>query len=78
MPWTDFLTDPITLKDGRVLQTLADAARLITGLSEARQAHAWVLYAAELLLKAADAGDVASIKEATRQVERALKREGIR
>jgi hypothetical protein len=43
-----------------------------------RQRHAWVEHAAHLMLKASKADDYPElIEEATRQVERAFKREGL-
>ncbi len=77
MPWSAPLASPIALKDGRVLVTLRDAAGLFMGMSEAVQAHPWVNYAAELLLEAAEDGSPRVIEAATRQVHRALFREGM-
>ncbi len=77
MPWSDPLSKPITLKDGRVLVTLRDAGKLFAGFSESVQAHKWVEYAVELLLLAAENSDARTVKAATRQVERALFREGM-
>jgi hypothetical protein len=42
-----------------------------------RQAHDWTNYAVQLLIKAAENGSEASIENATRQVQRALFREGM-
>ncbi len=77
MPWSDPLTSPILLRDHRELRTLREAADLLLGLSEARRDHAWVKYAAELLLAAAVTGGIEAIKDATAQMERALGREGM-
>jgi hypothetical protein len=78
MSWSSPLTWPITLREGRRLETLSDAATVLVGLSEDRQSHAWVEHAADLLLKAAKSDyDPELIEDATRQVERALKREGM-
>ncbi len=50
----------------------------LVGLSEDRQRHAWVEHAADLLPKASKADDDPElIEETTRQVERALKQEGL-
>jgi len=77
MSWDKLLTEPITLNDDRVLRTLGEAAQLLLGLSAQRQAHVWVAYAAELLIEAADSGAESDVEDATFQVERALKREGL-
>jgi hypothetical protein len=72
MAWSLRVTDPITLRDGRVLVTLLDAANLFMDMSKDRQAHDWTSYAVELLMKAAESGSQASIESATRQVRRAV------
>jgi hypothetical protein len=77
LSWSSPLTSPIVLKDGRVLVTLHDAANLFMDMSQDRQAHDWTNYAIELLIKAAESGSEASIENATRQVQRALFREGM-
>jgi hypothetical protein len=77
MPWSAPLTDPIMLRDGRVLMTLGEAAELLTGLHENLQRRAWNQSAAELLMKAAGAGTASAIEAATMQMQRALKREGL-
>jgi hypothetical protein len=76
MPWTSKIGAPITLRDGREIVTLRDAADLILSLPEAHQARPYWVYAAELLLKAAEPGQT-SIKEAHDQFLRALKGEGL-
>lgn len=77
MPWSDPLTFPITLRDGRELRTLRQAADVFLGLSETIQRHDWNQAAAELLIKAAKSGRAGEIEDATWQVQRALKRAGI-
>lgn len=77
MPWSDPLAFPIKLRDGRELRTLGEAAELILRLSETIQGHPWVEYAAQLLMRAAENGDAPTIEDATWQVHRALKREGM-
>lgn len=77
MSWSDPLASPITLRDGRVLRTLKDAGELLICFSEDIQAHAWVQYAAQLLVAAAKSGRPVGIEQATLQVQRALKREGM-
>ncbi|QAY96732.1 hypothetical protein CWB41_14145 [Methylovirgula ligni] len=77
MPWSDPLSAPITLHDGRVLKTLNDAAQLFLRLSETIQRHDWNQYAAELLIDAAKSGKAGDIRAATMQVQRALGREGM-
>jgi hypothetical protein len=77
MPWSQRPTSPIVLKDGRTLVTLRDAGKLFAGFSEPVQAHKWTEYAVELLLLAAENSDGRTVKASTRQVERALFREGM-
>jgi hypothetical protein len=77
MPWSQFLTSPIVLRDGRVLVTLRDAANLFTGLSESHLAQDWSSHAIDLLMKAAEDGSPGATENATRQVQRALFREGM-
>jgi hypothetical protein len=77
MPWSSHLTSPIPLKDGRVLLTLRHAADLFLSFGEAIQRHDWNVYAAELLIEAAKDGSPRTIEAATRQVQRALFREGM-
>lgn len=77
MSWSLPLAEPVTLKNSRVLLTLDDAAQLLLRLSDKIQARAWNQHAADLLMTAAESGDAGDIEEATRQVERALGREGM-
>jgi hypothetical protein len=77
MPWSQFLTSPIILRDGRVLVTLRDAANLFGSFSDAIVAHGWVSHAVELLIEAAEDGTAPVIYKATVQVQRALFREGM-
>lgn len=41
MPWSDPLTFPIILRDGRVLNTLRDAADLFLGFSQMTLEQDW-------------------------------------
>ena len=77
MPWSDPLSSPIPLEDGRVLITLRDAANLFGSFSKSMLAHGWTSYAVELLIEAAEDGSGGAIEKATRQVQRALFREGM-
>jgi hypothetical protein len=77
IPWSDPLTSPIALRDGRELVTLRDAAEFFVGFGAGQQAHDWNSYAVELLMKAAETGDAGAIVSATDQVQRALFREGM-
>jgi hypothetical protein len=77
MRWNAKLSETIKLKDGRELLTLRDAAKIVLGLPEKSQARAGWQHAGKLLLDAAEMGDAESIKEATDQVWRALKAEGL-
>ncbi len=75
MPWSAPLTFPITLRDGREVETLRHAADLLLELPADVQRHDWNQYAAELLIKAAKSGRAGDIEDATWQVQRALSRE---
>jgi len=75
MPWTRKLLSPIALKDGRVIATLSDAARLMLTLPELHARYPHWHYAGELLIMAA--GDKKSIEEAEAQLTIALKTEGL-
>jgi hypothetical protein len=77
MAWSDALSSPAPLKDGRVLMTLRDAANLFASFSESILAHGWVSHAVDLLIEAAEDGSAGAIEKATRQVQRALFREGM-
>jgi hypothetical protein len=65
------------LKDGRVLVTLRDAADVFMSFSRDRQAREWSSYAIKLLIRGAEDGSAGAIEKATRQVQRALFREGM-
>ncbi|MEI9917125.1 MAG: hypothetical protein WDN29_16480 [Methylovirgula sp.] len=75
MPWSDSLTFPITLRDGRALNTLRDAADLFLGFSQMALEQDWNGYAVELLIAAVKSGRAGDIEDATWQVQRALSRE---
>jgi hypothetical protein len=77
MYWSRHLSKTITLRDGRALHTLGDAATVLVALSEDRQKHAWIEHAAELIMTVAESDEREEIKAATIQLERALKREGL-
>ena len=68
--WQARLSRPLTLRDGKKLETLADARRLILALSESDQErNAWQ-HAAALLIEAAESGG--DVSAATTQVRIAL------
>jgi hypothetical protein len=75
MPWTRKLLSPIELKDGRVIATLSDAARLMVTLPQLHADSPHWLHAGELLLEAA--GDKESVSDAEAQLKIALKAEGL-
>jgi hypothetical protein len=52
MSWSKRFFDPITLRDGRQLLTLRDAAQYITELPKAEHAADWQLAAETLMLVA--------------------------
>ncbi|SED39770.1 hypothetical protein SAMN05444161_3119 [Rhizobiales bacterium GAS191] len=77
MSWSRKLSEPITLKDGRVLTSLDDARALMLALPEGRQIAPYWQYAAELLLRAADRSSKDTALEAWAQLRRALVAEGM-
>jgi hypothetical protein len=77
MSWVRKFDEPIALKDGRTLVTLADAHRLMLALPEARaRSHHW-RHASELLTKAASRNSRISFAQALAQLPRALRAEGL-
>lgn len=54
MPWNRKLKPPLTLTDGRRLETLADARLLFLGLPELHRSTAHWRHAGELMLGAAN------------------------
>jgi hypothetical protein len=76
--WDTPLSTPIALKSkDATLKTLSDARDLILRLSERHQARPPLLYATELLLRAAKTGHRQDIEAATMQLGRALTNEGL-
>ena len=75
--WNRALAYPIKLRDGDVISTLAQAARLMTQrLPQARQEKPVWQHAAELLMQAQKSGKAIDIRAATDQLCRALQLEG--
>jgi hypothetical protein len=72
------LTWPVEVRGGLLqrLETLAEAAQFIVVMEDWRQRRRYWDYTAELILKAATSGKQDDILKATRQLERALRREG--
>jgi hypothetical protein len=75
--WSRKLSEPVKLKDGRILETLREVRDLILRLGSSHQKHPWWTYTAELLLKAAESGKRTDIKLATDQLCRVLMRGGM-
>jgi hypothetical protein len=73
LPWTDKLKSPITLKDGRAIERLADARAVILSLPDHQQRRPYWEYAGQLLMDAAQGGKREAIEEAYWQLMRALK-----
>ena len=67
--WSAKLSRPIQLKDGTQLQTLADVRGFISGQPEHIQERTFWRYATQLLIDAADGGDIEAV---TNEVELAL------
>jgi hypothetical protein len=72
MSWSHRLKPPLKLNDGRVLETLKDAANVLLGLPESQQRWPTWLHAAKLLKGAAE-GQQAAIDQIDVQLYIALK-----
>jgi hypothetical protein len=70
MPWSKLLPKPITLTNGRVLETLLDARNVLSETDTDKSPSA--LRALELLLEASETGDPVDIQVAANQVAVAL------
>jgi hypothetical protein len=75
MPWSRPLSEPIVLKDGRVIVTLNDARVIMRSLPATSQSSDVWLYAGGLMLEAATSNG--PIGEAAAQLRRALRAEGL-
>jgi hypothetical protein len=69
---------PVEVRGGLLqrVETLAEAAQFIVVMEDWRQRRRYWDHAAGLILKAATSGKREDIIKATRQLERALRREG--
>jgi hypothetical protein len=75
--WNRALAYPIKLRDGGVISTMAQAARLMTQrLPKARQEKPVWQHTAELLMQAQKSGKAIDVRAATDQMCRALVVEG--
>ncbi len=75
--WNRALAYPIKLRDGDVISTMAQAARLMTQrLPQARQEKPVWQHTADLLMQAQKSGKAIDIRAATDQLCRALQLEG--
>jgi hypothetical protein len=77
MHWIRKFDEPIALKDGRKIATLADARRLMLSLPEIRLRSRHWQDAGELLLKAANSQGSFALARARAQLPRALQFEGL-
>jgi hypothetical protein len=75
MTWARKFANPIALKDGRTIETLAEARGLLLSLPEADQRKEHWLYAGGLMQEAATLDGPMKITAA--QLTRALKAEGL-
>jgi hypothetical protein len=75
MPWSRPLSQPIVLKDGRVIATLNDARVVMRSLPATSQGRDVWLYAGGLMLEAATSN--VPIGEAAAQLRRALRADGL-
>jgi Tfp pilus assembly ATPase PilU len=75
--WNRRLASPITLRDGHVIETLGQAAKLMTlRLPKARQEKAIWQKTAAMLMQAHASGKSTDIAATTAQLRRALSAEG--
>jgi hypothetical protein len=75
--WNRPLASPITLRDGHVIETLGQAAKLMTlRLPKARQEKPIWQKTAAMLMQAHESGKPDDIAAATAQLRRALSAEG--
>jgi hypothetical protein len=72
MPWSKPLPNPITLTDGRVLETLLDARNVLSEADADKSLS--TLRALELLLEASESDDSVAIQVAANHVAVALGR----
>jgi hypothetical protein len=75
MPWSRPLSEPIVLKDGRVIATLNDARAVMRTLPAQTQNNDVWLYTGGLLLEAATSDG--PMGETIANLRRALKAEGL-
>jgi hypothetical protein len=73
MAWTSKFKITLALKDGRTIETLADARTVILSLPDHQQRRPYWEYAAQLLMDAAQGGKREAIEQAYWQLMRALK-----
>ncbi len=71
------LTRPITLKDGRTLECLADVRYLILKLPPQHHGREHWQHAAEMLMVAGMSQAATDVRAATEQLVRALKADGL-
>ena len=72
--WQRPLAFPIRLRDGQVVETLAQAAALTQRLPKARQLKPIWQHTAALLMEAHESGKSEDLHQATGQLRRALRR----
>jgi hypothetical protein len=77
MSWVRKFAEPIALKDGHKLATLADAHRLIQSLPEPRLRTDHWQHMRDLLRKAATLEGAFALAQVYAQLPRALKSEGL-
>jgi hypothetical protein len=77
MPWTTRCRKLVVLKGGRRIATLAEARDILLALPEAHQVRPHVIFAAQLLVAAAEAVERRGVASAGMQMARALTVEGL-
>jgi hypothetical protein len=77
MTWSRRLPEPLRLNDGRTVATLAEARDLMLTLPHETEIDPHWRQAAEVLLKAAYRGRQDPIHDASRELSRALRANGL-
>jgi hypothetical protein len=77
MNWLTPLPTPFSLADGRTVETVDDARKIIQSLPvEDQDSHSWQ-YVCELITKAADHGEEHAVMEASKELHHALNAQGL-
>ena len=77
MPWVRKFSEPIALKDGRLLESLADARGVMLSLPVSYQRTPHWQQSSDLLLKAASRDGAFALAQAQAQLPRTLRIAGL-